>query len=71
FDFSTATETGTVDMTTIDYVRVTVTYNTNQTAYFQKTLTQSLDLSGNYVSDGAVFLYQFFDSITSLTLMRL
>jgi len=71
FDFSTATETGTVDMTAIDYVRVTVTYNTNQTAYFQKTLTQSLDLSDNYDSDGAVFLYTFFDSITSLTLLRL
>jgi len=71
FDFSTATETGTVDMALIDYVRVTVTYNTNQTAYFQKTLTQSLDLSDSYGTDGAIFLYTFFDSITALTLLRL
>lgn len=71
FDFSTATQVGTVNMATIDYVRVTATYNTNQTAYYEKTLTQALDLSENYDSDGAVFLYQFFDSITSLSLMRL
>jgi len=71
FDFSTATQTGTVDMATIDYLRVTATYNTNLTAYYEKTLTNSLDLSDNYDTDGAVFLYQFFDSITSLTLMRL
>lgn len=71
FDFSTATETGSVDMTDIDYVRVITTYNTNQTAYYEKTLTNGLDLSANYEDDGAVFLYQYFDSITALTLLRL
>lgn len=71
FDISGMTEQGSVDMSAIDYVRVTVTYNTNQTAYFEKTLTQSLDLSDNYETDGAVFLYTYFDSITALTLLRL
>jgi len=71
FDFNTATETGSVNMASIDYVRVTTTYNTNQTAYYEKTLTNALDLSENYEDDGAVFLYQYFDSITSLTLLRL
>ena len=71
FDFATATETGTVDMSAIGYIRVTTTYNTVQTAYYEKTLTQTVDLSENYESDGSVFLYQYFDSITSLTLLRL
>lgn len=71
FDISGMTEVGSVDMSAIDYVRVTVTYNTNQTAYFEKTLTQSLDLSENYDSDGAIFLYTYFDSITNLALLRL
>lgn len=71
FDISGMTEVGSVDMSAIDYVRVTVTYNTNQTAYYEKTLTQSLDLSENYDSDGAIFLYTYFDSITNLTLLRL
>lgn len=71
FNLSDAVLTGTVDMTAIDYVRVTVTYNTSVTAYYEKTLTQALNLSGNYKTDGAVFAYMYFDSITSLTLARL
>ena len=71
FDISGMTEVGTVNMSAIDYVRVTVTYNTNQTAYFEKTLTNAIDLSENYDSDGAIFLYTYFDSITALTLLRL
>ena len=71
FDISGMTEVGSVDMSAIDYVRVTVTYNTNQTAYYEKTLTNSLDLSENYDSDGALFLYTYFDSTTNLTLLRL
>ena len=71
FDISGMTEVGSVDMSAIDYVRVTVTYNTNQTAYYEKTLTNSLDLSENYDSDGAIFLYTYFDSTTNLTLLRL
>lgn len=71
FDFNTATQVGTVNMATVDYIRVTATYNTNLTAYYEKTLTTAIDLSDNYDTDGAIFLYQYFDSITSLTLMRL
>jgi len=71
FNLNGATQTGTVDMTNISYIRVTTTYNTNQTAYFEKTLTSSVDLSGNYVTDGAIFLSFYFDSITSLTTIRL
>lgn len=71
FDISGMAEVASVDMSAIDYVRVTVTYNTNQTAYYEKTLTNSLDLSENYDSDGAIFLYTYFDSTTNLTLLRL
>lgn len=71
FDLSSATTTGTVDMTAIDYLRVTVTYNTNQTAYYEKTLTEAVDLSDNYDTDGAVFLYTYFGSVTSLSVLRL
>lgn len=71
FDLSSATTVGTVDMENIDYVRVTVTYNTSQTAYYEKTLTEAVDLSENYDSDGSVFLYFFLNSITSLTTIRL
>lgn len=74
FDLSSATLVGTVDTSEIDYVRVTVTYNTNQTAYYEKTLTQAVDLStnsGDYFSNGAVFLYMDFGSVSSLSTMRL
>lgn len=71
FDLSTAVLTGTVDMENIDYIRLTVTYNTNQTAYFEKTLTNPIDLSDNYLSDGAVFGYVNFNSITSLSVLRI
>jgi len=71
FDLNTATQVGTVNMAAVDYVRVTTTYNVNQTAFYEKTLTQRLDLSKNYKSDGAIFLYQFFDSISTLSLVRL
>jgi len=71
FQFSGATEVGTVNMARINYVRVTVTYNTNLTAFYEKTLTQSVDLSKNYKTDGAVFLYTSFDSLTSLSVIRL
>lgn len=71
FDLSTATEVGTVDWANIDYIRVTMTHNTNRTAYFEKTLTEAIDLSDNYEQDGSVFLYFFLDSITTPTLIRL
>lgn len=74
FDLSSATLVGTVDTATIDYVRVTITYNTNQTAYYEKTLTNSVDLSvnsGDYFSNGAVFLYMDFGTVSSLSTMRL
>lgn len=71
FDLDSATLVGTVDMENIDYVRVTVTYNTNQTAYYEKTLTNAIDLSGNYLSDGAIFLYFDFASLSSLSTIRL
>jgi len=71
FQFSGATEVGSVNMARVDYVRVTVTYNTNQTAFYEKTLTQAIDLSENYETDGAVFLYVGLDSLTSLTMVRL
>ncbi len=71
FDLDSATLVGTVDMENIDYVRVTVTYNTNQTAYYEKTLTTAIDLSGNYLSDGAIFTYFNFDTLSSLSTIRL
>ncbi len=71
FDLDSAVLTGTVDMETVDYIRITATYNTNQTAYYEKTLTQAIDLSGNYLSDGAIFLYFDFASLTSLSTIRL
>lgn len=72
FDFSTATLVGVVDTSTMSYVKITTTYNTSQTAYFEKTLTLPINLSeNNYTTDGAVFLYQYFDSLTSLSILRL
>lgn len=74
FDLSDATLVGTVDTAEIDYVRVTVTYNTAQTAYYEKTLTEPVDLSvnsGDYFSNGAVFLYLNFGTVASLTTLRL
>ena len=74
FDLSDAIETGTVDKTAIDYVRVTVTYNTSQTAYFEKTLTTAVDMSvnsGNYFSNGAIFAYLGFTTKASLVTLRL
>jgi hypothetical protein len=74
FDLSDAVETGTVDTENIDYIRVTVTYNTAQTAYFEKTLTLPVDLSvnsGDYFSNGAIFMYLDFGTVLSLTTLRL
>lgn len=74
FDLSDATLVGTVDKTAIDYIRVTVTYNTNQTAYYEVTLPSVLDMSvnsGDYFSNGAVFAFLDFGSVTSLTTLRL
>lgn len=71
FNLSDAVLTGTVDMTTISYWSITTTYNTNQVASFERTLTSVMDLSDNYKEDGAIFTYTFFDSVTSLTLLRL
>ncbi len=74
FDLSDATTQGTVDTENIDYIRVTVTYNTNQTAYYEVTLPDVVDMSvnsGDYFSDGAVFLFLDFESATSLTTLRL
>lgn len=74
FDLSDATQTGTVDKTAIDYIRVTVTYNTNQTAYYEVTLPDVINMSvesKDYFSDGAVFLFLDFESSTSLATLRL
>lgn len=71
FDLASASLTGTVDTASINYYKVLVTYNSGQTAYFEKTLTTAVDMSDNYFTDGAVFTYFFFDSITSLALIRL
>ena len=74
FDLSDATETGTVDTESIDYIRVTVTYNTNQTAYYEVTLPDVVDMSvnsGDYFSNGAVFAYLDFGSVSSLATLRL
>jgi len=72
FDFATATETGTVDTTAMDYIKVLTTYNTNQTAFYEKMLSLPIDLSQKaYTTDGAVFLYQYFDSVSALSLIRL
>lgn len=74
FDLSDATENGTVTKTAIDYLRITVTYNTNLTAYYEVTLPDVVDMSvnsGDYFSDGAVFLFLDLESSTSLTTVRL
>lgn len=74
FDLSSATQTGTVDTADIKYIRVTVTFNTNQTGYFEKTLTNGVDLSvysGDYFTNGAVFLFLGLDTSASLTTVRL
>jgi len=74
FDLSDAIETGTVVKTSIDYIRVTVTYNTNQTAFYEKTLSNVLDMSvnsGDYFSNGAIFLYLDFGTVLSLATLRL
>jgi len=71
FTLSGATLVGTVDMTTIKYVKVLVTYNSGQTAYYEKTLTNVIDLSGNYLSDGAIFCYVSLGTKTSLSTLRL
>ncbi len=74
FDLSDAILTGTVDTSTIDYLRITVTYNSGQTAYYEKTLTTSKDLSvnsGDYFSNGAIFAYLNFGTVLSLTTVRL
>jgi hypothetical protein len=74
FDLSDATETGSVDDENMDYVRITVTYNTNQTAYYEVTLDEPIDLSvdsGDYLSNGTIFTYLNFDSTTLLTTLRL
>ncbi len=72
FDYSSATSTGTPDPTDMKYVRITVTYGAGLTGYFEKTLDNAIDLSNNnYTQDGATFIYQYFDSITSLSLVRI
>jgi len=75
FDFTSGVLTGTVNMASIDYYRVLVTYNTAQTAFYEKTLTTALDLSAseteNYLTDGAVFMYIDFSTLSSLATLRL
>lgn len=72
FDLSDATLTGTVDMSAIDYITITVTYNTSQTVTYTKTLTTSVDMSvDNYKSDGVVFAYLDFSTVSSLSTLRL
>lgn len=72
FDLSDAVLTGTVDMETIGYITVTVTYNTAQTVTYTKTLSTTVDMSvDNYKSDGAVFAYLDFSTVSSLSTLRL
>jgi hypothetical protein len=72
FDLASSTETGTVNTAEIAYVQFTVTYNTNQTVIYTKTLTASVDMSvDNYISDGAIFAYLDFASVSSLSVLRL
>lgn len=72
FDLSDAILTGTVDMATVSYVTFTVTYNTNQTVTYTKTLTTPVDLTvDNYKSDGAIFAYLDFSTVSSLSTLRL
>jgi len=72
FDYSSATTVGTPDPTDMKYVRRTVTYGAGLSGYYEKTLTNAVDLSNNnYTQDGATFIYQFFNSITSLSLIRI
>lgn len=69
FDLSDAILTGSVNKAAIDYIRVTITYNTAQTAYYEKTLSLPVDLSvnsGDYFSNGAIFLLLDFDNVSSL-----
>jgi hypothetical protein len=61
------TLTGTVDLSTIAYVKVNVHYNGSRNAYIEKTLTEPLDLSGNYEGKGALFFNVKFDSLTAPT----
>jgi len=72
FNLSDATPTGSVNMATIKYLKFLVTYNTNQTAYFEKTLTTHVDMSvDNYKTSGAVFAYMNFGTKDSLTVLKL
>lgn len=71
FNLASATLTGSVDMSAIDYWRMTVTYNTNQTVYFERTLTTPIDLSDNYLADGAIFSYVSFTTKDSLTVLKI
>ena len=72
FDLSDAIQTGSVSMASIDYITITVTYNTNQTVTYTKTLTTPVDMSvDNYKSDGAIFAYLYFSTVLSLSTLRL
>lgn len=72
FDLSDAIPTGTIDMSIISYLKFTVTYNTDQVVIFEKTLTTPVDISvDNYKTDGAIFTYFDFSTVSSLTTLRL
>lgn len=71
FNLSDAILTGSVNMAAIKYLRFTVTYNSGQTAYFEKTLTNAVDLSGNYLSSGSIFTYLNFNTVSSLSFLNI
>lgn len=72
FDLSDAVPTGTIDLKTTSYISFIITYNTSETAVFEKTLSTPVDLTvDNYKSDGAIFTYFSFDTKNLLSTLRL
>jgi hypothetical protein len=71
FSLFDANLTGTVDMTSIKYIKFTVTYNSGQVASYSKTFTEGINLSDRYKTNGAIFTYMYFNSITALSSLRL
>lgn len=75
FDLAGLTPVGSVSMSSIKYYRFLVTYNSGQTAYFEKTLTTGIELTASdtqdYLSDGAIFAYLNFSTVDSLSTLRL
>lgn len=72
FDLSSATQVGTVNMNQISYIKISVIYNGAEEVSFIKTLTTPVDMSvDNFRSDGAIFAYLDFESVSTLSTLRL